>query len=121
MLTRKIWLKGERCSDVVDDDLGNDDVYGVADDVDDVVDDGVDDDVDDVDDDVADDVVDVVVLQGGVAVQQGWAQGNVVDFVDDVDNEFDGVIDVDVLLMTLMMLWCCKAVLHCSRAWLKGR
>ena len=30
-------LKGERCSDVVDDDLGDDDVYGVADVADDVV------------------------------------------------------------------------------------
>ena len=37
MLKRKIWLKGERCSDVVDDDLGNDDVYGVPDVADDVV------------------------------------------------------------------------------------
>ena len=37
MLQCKIWLKGDRCSDVFDDDLGNDDVYGVADDVDDVV------------------------------------------------------------------------------------
>ena len=25
------------------------------------------------------------------------------------------------LMMMLMMLWCCKAVLQCSRAWLKGR
>ena len=58
MLKHKIWLKGERCSDVVDDDLGDDDVYGVADDIDDVVDDDDDDDVDDVDDDVDDDADD---------------------------------------------------------------
>ena len=55
MLQCKIWLEGDRCTDVVDDDLGNDDVYGVADDVD-----------------------DVVVMQGGVAVQHGSAQVSVV-------------------------------------------
>ena len=31
MLQCKIWLEGDRCTDVVDDDLGDDDVYGVAD------------------------------------------------------------------------------------------
>ena len=79
MLKRKIWLKGERCSDVVDDDLGLAQVNVVM-------------------------MLMLMMLLILLMLLIKYLMVLLMNF-----------------MRVLLMLWCCKTVLHCSRAWLKGK